>query len=658
MTSHMFYSSTGFSNNGWYTQTVLFRDLQPMLQNRGNVYYSWHALAHAYSCTEERCPNGAPVACVNDGFVSYIDDSACACICPPGLDPAKGCSDVIKQVPAPTKWPGGTYALPSPTDGCPGDVFLEGSVQHTSDGRSTQSDIVHVKGEFTASSFKYHFCVKDSSTSTDADTAEWGPGRYCILKKGDCPTGFESGYVKYDNLAETTTTTSGSVPDGVYDADTQFDFCCRDDGYPKEPLNLPNTKPLILFRHNGKSDACQTVDGMLAYPEFLTFDEDNEGQSAYSPSLLAKKFIYCYYVPANTDCGGLYTLTKDNPTQTITSPGYPSLYPNNADCFWIFTAPEDSTILLDFDDFDIATSGSGSEDELRVRSVLLGENPSRTYCGDSQHRSIRTVRNTLSLNLRTNLEGQRKGFKAKVSLVAPENHCYKMADKGVTYNGKVSFTRDRKTCLPWSETTSCPHHLFNPSDFDANLEKNYCRNPDNTFRPWCYTGVYEGQCDRDYCDVCQLESKFDNFPDCEELEKEGFCEGDLAEARAGCARTCDTPSVPVTPVTTCSAPDDVTDADPVTTLSSSYDVGDTVEFRCKSGSDTLTRTCLTDGTWSPGGYVCGSCPSGWSAYNGNCYLYVNVGQNYADASSHCQALGAIVSPTKDMEELEFVTSLR
>ncbi|XP_048242800.1 uncharacterized protein LOC124119955 [Haliotis rufescens] len=658
MTSHMHYNPTGYSKNGWYTQTVLFRDLQPMLQNRGNVYYSWHALAHAYTCTEEKCPSGAAVTCVNDGFVSYIDNSTCACICPPGLDPAKGCSDVIKQVPAPTKWPAGTYAMPSATEGCPGDVFLDGYVQHTSDGGSTQSATVHVKGAFTPSSSKYHFCVKNSSTSDDADTAEWGPGRYCIHKKGDCPTGFESGYVKYDNLAGTTTTTSGSLPDGVYDADTRLDFCCRDDGYPIVPLKLPNTKPFILFRHKGEADSCQEVDGMLANPEFLQFDDDSEGQAAFSPRLLAKRFIYCYYVPAERACGGLYTLTKENPTQTITSPGYPSLYPNNLDCFWIFKAPEDSTILLNFDDFEIATSSTSEcEDELCVRSVLLGENPF-TYCGESLHRTIRTVRNTLSLNLRTTPEGQRKGFQAQISLVTPENHCYRMDDKGVTYNGNVSFTRGRKTCLPWSETTTCPHHLFNPSDFDANLKENYCRNPDNTFRPWCYTGVYEGQCDRDYCDVCQLESKFDNYPDCAELKEAGFCEKDQTKARAGCARTCDTPNVPVTPVTTCSAPNVAADADPVTTLNCSYNPGDTVQFKCKSGTDTLTRTCLTDGTWSPGGYVCGSCPNGWKFYNGDCFVYVNVEKNYADAVSHCQTLGAIVAPTKDMKELEFVSGLR
>ncbi|XP_046556763.1 uncharacterized protein LOC124265986 [Haliotis rubra] len=299
-----------------------------MLQNRGNVYYSWHALAHAYSCIggEVSKWGGCDVRQRRLRLLHRQQHLRMYLPAWPGSR-QRPASDVIKQVPAPTKWPGGTYALPSPADGCPGDVFLEGSVQHTSDGGSTQSDIVHVKGEFTASSFKYHFCVKDTSTSTDADTAEWGPGRYCILKKGDCPTGFESGYIKFDNLAETTTTTSGSVPDGVYDADTQFDFCCRDDGYPIVPLKLPNTKPFILFRHNGESDACQEVDGMLAFREYLTFDDDNEGQSAYSPKFLSKKFIYCYYVPANKDCGGLYTLTKDNPTMTITSPAIPVCTP-------------------------------------------------------------------------------------------------------------------------------------------------------------------------------------------------------------------------------------------------------------------------------------------------------------------------------------------
>ena len=40
------------------------------------------------------------------------------------------------------------------------------------------------------------------------------------------------------------------------------------------------------------------------------------------------------------------------------------------------------------------------------------------------------------------------------------------------------------------------------SDFAAGLDVNYCRNPDNTDMPWCYTSA-DG-CQRDYCDVCNI----------------------------------------------------------------------------------------------------------------------------------------------------------
>ena len=39
------------------------------------------------------------------------------------------------------------------------------------------------------------------------------------------------------------------------------------------------------------------------------------------------------------------------------------------------------------------------------------------------------------------------------------------------------------------------------SDFGAGLDKNYCRNPDDTAMPWCYTDL---ECNRDYCDVCNV----------------------------------------------------------------------------------------------------------------------------------------------------------
>ena len=39
-------------------------------------------------------------------------------------------------------------------------------------------------------------------------------------------------------------------------------------------------------------------------------------------------------------------------------------------------------------------------------------------------------------------------------------------------------------------------------DFGKGLDENYCRNPDNTAVPWCYTNLIG--CARQYCDPCRV----------------------------------------------------------------------------------------------------------------------------------------------------------
>ena len=53
---------------------------------------------------------------------------------------------------------------------------------------------------------------------------------------------------------------NGSVPDGVYDTDTGFFFCCRSDGEIETPIVLPKDQPFVLFMANGSTD-CQSVRG-------------------------------------------------------------------------------------------------------------------------------------------------------------------------------------------------------------------------------------------------------------------------------------------------------------------------------------------------------------------------------------------------------------
>ena len=58
--------------------------------------------------------------------------------------------------------------------------------------------------------------------------------------------------------------------------------------------------------------------------------------------------------------------------------------------------------------------------------------------------------------------------------------CYQKEDKGLHYNGEVSVTVEGHTCQKWS--SQYPHnHGFHYE------ESNYCRNPDGTIWPWCYT---------------------------------------------------------------------------------------------------------------------------------------------------------------------------
>ena len=62
---------------------------------------------------------------------------------------------------------------------------------------------------------------------------------------------------------------------------------------------------------------------------------------------------------------------------------------------------------------------------------------------------------------------------------------------------------------------------------------------------------------------------------------------------------------------TCGEPGTLPDADIVQSARQSassfggYDVGDSVTYKCRTGNETLQRTCMSDGEWSPAGYVCG-----------------------------------------------------
>lgn len=70
---------------------------------------------------------------------------------------------------------------------------------------------------------------------------------------------------------------------------------------------------------------------------------------------------------------------------------------------------------------------------------------------------------------------------------------------GEDYRGSVDSTESGRECQRWD--LQHPHpHPFEPGKFlDKNLDDNYCRNPDGSERPWCYTT--DPQMEREFCDL-------------------------------------------------------------------------------------------------------------------------------------------------------------
>ena len=92
----------------------------------------------------------------------------------------------------------------------------------------------------------------------------------------------------------------GTLPDGVYNKDTNISYCCRTDGDKLKPISLPVMSPFYLMAYN--TSECQRVKGALATEEFIRHDsEDTDNKDSMNethPFEEGKQTImimYCYY---------------------------------------------------------------------------------------------------------------------------------------------------------------------------------------------------------------------------------------------------------------------------------------------------------------------------------------------------------------------------
>ncbi|KAF1744964.1 hypothetical protein MXB_4628 [Myxobolus squamalis] len=178
------------------------------------------------------------------------------------------------------QWPGGTYGLPEPNDGCPKDgSWKTGFVyQNTEDDMNTNShsSSFHGKGRFTDKGIELRFCIQESN---EINSTKWPNGSYCLYKYKKCPIGFEEGEDE-KSIMQIPNQEGGILPDGVYNLTTTLiKFCCINTGDPAEAIKLPTDYPFYLFPATEK---CQQIINMEMNEEWIHFDDDDEGNTDYT----------------------------------------------------------------------------------------------------------------------------------------------------------------------------------------------------------------------------------------------------------------------------------------------------------------------------------------------------------------------------------------
>ena len=97
---------------------------------------------------------------------------------------------------------------------------------------------------------------------------------------------------------------SGILPDGTYYnhyGPTTIEYCCQDEGYWFNSIELPVDRPFFLLPH--KSPNCQRVKWALSSLEYIVYDTENynngdtfSGNHVFTNKVKRlPKIYYCYY---------------------------------------------------------------------------------------------------------------------------------------------------------------------------------------------------------------------------------------------------------------------------------------------------------------------------------------------------------------------------
>ncbi|XP_032230687.1 uncharacterized protein LOC5506407 isoform X1 [Nematostella vectensis] len=373
----------------------------------------------------------------------------------------------IKGDSSPPLWPKGRYGLPRPRSDCPmnsGFAWTTGSRFQALYPASYSSAKIHLYGSVTSEGVTQSFCIKNT-TDGDQVRPEWPPGKYCIFAKGNtCPKSMRGGWYLFDDRLDLTPSpnrTMGTLPDGVYNENTLYDFCCSTGGSTSDAISLPLDSPFYLFPY--QSAMCQKVKGALINTEYIWFHTDMK--NVYQPPLPFKltadssKLFYCHY----RACG--YNINST--IGEVKSEYFPAKYPVDVDCKWRITVPSHHSnyhfviTLMNFT-LDASNPSCSASCECNDWLRITGTgNDSRTYCAGPRKPPsvIIFTGSSLTIDFHSDKTGTASGFRLLyVALpIEPTSMTTVTSSSNGSSTASLKTTEHSKPTDPELPTTTAPH---------------------------------------------------------------------------------------------------------------------------------------------------------------------------------------------------------
>jgi len=116
----------------------------------------------------------------------------------------------------------------------------------------------------------------------------------------------------------------GSLPKGVYKADTQIFFCCHTNGSFQKPIELPIDKPFYLIAF---TPHCQEVLNTVHTMEYIVYDTEDDNNHdnqtypyPYGADFKPPRIHYCYYQAGKPTATSIPTSNSNKTSTAITLP--------------------------------------------------------------------------------------------------------------------------------------------------------------------------------------------------------------------------------------------------------------------------------------------------------------------------------------------------